>query len=207
MTAPNSTVNVRKQPRQARSQATVAAILEAAARILETDGLPAFTTNAVAERAGVSIGSLYQYFPAREALLATLIRNKREGLLAALEEATHQPQSDDLSALVAALVRAGIAHWRRYPGLTRSLSYAEALLPMNTETLELKRRILTVIADALARHGMNNPAEAARDLAALTYGMTDATGAFGPSDPETLEARIVRAAIGYLGDDRDIGAA
>ncbi|MBR8500820.1 TetR/AcrR family transcriptional regulator, partial [Burkholderia cenocepacia] len=53
----------RKAPRQRRSVATVDAIVEAAARILERDGFDGYTTNAVAALAGVSIGSLYQYFP------------------------------------------------------------------------------------------------------------------------------------------------
>ncbi len=54
---------MRKQPSQARSKATVDAIVEAAARILGDQGWAGFTTNKVAEAAGVSIGSYYQYFP------------------------------------------------------------------------------------------------------------------------------------------------
>ncbi|WP_234013940.1 helix-turn-helix domain-containing protein [Cronobacter dublinensis] len=60
----------RKLPRQARSRALVEAIIEATARIFERAGPAACTTNAVAEKAGVSIGSLYQYFPNRRALTA-----------------------------------------------------------------------------------------------------------------------------------------
>ena len=56
-------LKARKVPAQARSQETVTVILEASARILEADGLRGFNTNAIAERAGVSVGSLYQYFP------------------------------------------------------------------------------------------------------------------------------------------------
>ncbi len=62
----------RKKPRQRRSQQTVAAILEAAARILVDDGYAKLTTNHVAEVAGVSIGSLYQYFPNKQALVLAL---------------------------------------------------------------------------------------------------------------------------------------
>ena len=60
---------MRKEPRQERARATVEAILEAAARILDRQGWKGFTTNAVAEVAGVSIGSLYQYFPNKAASL------------------------------------------------------------------------------------------------------------------------------------------
>ena len=56
-------------------------IVEAAARILEQAGLGAFTTNAVAQRAGVSIGSLYQYFPRKEALIGALIIRETSLLL------------------------------------------------------------------------------------------------------------------------------
>ncbi|HKE14068.1 MAG TPA: TetR/AcrR family transcriptional regulator [Kofleriaceae bacterium] len=63
----------RKRAVQARSQATVDAILEATAHILVTEGYDRASTNKVAARAGVSIGSLYQYFPGKEALVAALL--------------------------------------------------------------------------------------------------------------------------------------
>ena len=68
---------LRKRPKQSRSKATVTAILDAAARILTESGYAAASTNRIAERAGVSIGSLYEYFPGKEAIFAELRR--REG--------------------------------------------------------------------------------------------------------------------------------
>src|SRR4051812_11840162 len=65
-------ISARKQPVQARSARLVADILEAAARVLTREGARHFTTVRVAEEAGVSIGSLYQYFPSKEALLFRL---------------------------------------------------------------------------------------------------------------------------------------
>ncbi|WP_394825474.1 TetR/AcrR family transcriptional regulator [Pendulispora albinea] len=67
-----ATIAPRKKPQQARSIQTVAGILEAAVRVLKRDGVDQFTTVRVAEEAGVSVGSLYQYFPNREALLFRL---------------------------------------------------------------------------------------------------------------------------------------
>lgn len=68
----------RKQARQSRAVATVEAIVEAAAYILAERGATGFTTNRVAERAGVNIASLYQYFPNKEALLFQLARTTWE---------------------------------------------------------------------------------------------------------------------------------
>ena len=65
-------ISPRKQPRQARSARLVADILEAANRVLVRDGARRFTTARVAERAGISVGSLYQYFPNKEAILFRL---------------------------------------------------------------------------------------------------------------------------------------
>jgi AcrR family transcriptional regulator len=76
----------RRQPRQARALATRDAIFEAATRILEEEGEAAFNTNRVAERAGVSIGTLYQYFGSKQAILAAMAREEnarnREALAA-----------------------------------------------------------------------------------------------------------------------------
>src|SRR3954447_23097894 len=76
--APKLRTVPRKSPRQDRSRATVDAILEAAARVLVKQGFERTTTNRVAEAAGVSIGSLYQYFPSKEALVAALVERHIE---------------------------------------------------------------------------------------------------------------------------------
>ncbi|MFI4965888.1 MAG: TetR/AcrR family transcriptional regulator [Caulobacterales bacterium] len=77
-----------KTPRQARAKASLEAILEAAAQLLEARGEAGFNTNAVAERAGVSIGTLYRYFPDKRAILAALaareMRAANEAIAAAL---------------------------------------------------------------------------------------------------------------------------
>lgn len=67
----------RKMPRQARSRMTVATLLETTARILEEEGSACLTTNHIAERSGFSIGTVYQYFPNREAIVLALIERQR----------------------------------------------------------------------------------------------------------------------------------
>ena len=73
MTARKQRLNPRKQPVQHRSKATVDIVLVAAAQVFEAHGYAAGTTNRIAERAGVSIGTLYQYFPSKEAIAVALL--------------------------------------------------------------------------------------------------------------------------------------
>ncbi|WP_434526841.1 TetR family transcriptional regulator [Photorhabdus asymbiotica] len=72
----SSFISVRKAPKQTRSMHLVANILEAATRILLQEGVHCFTTSRIAEKAGVSIGSLYQYFPNKQAILFSLQENE-----------------------------------------------------------------------------------------------------------------------------------
>jgi AcrR family transcriptional regulator len=72
--ATRTRLNARRKPRQERARDTVEAILEAAAQVFERHGYAAGTTNRIAERAGVSIGSLYQYFPNKDAIVMELAR-------------------------------------------------------------------------------------------------------------------------------------
>jgi AcrR family transcriptional regulator len=78
-------VSARKQPQQSRSAQLVADILEAATRVLVRDGAYHFTTARVAEAAGVSVGSLYQYFPNKEAILFRLQANEWRQTMSQLE--------------------------------------------------------------------------------------------------------------------------
>ena len=70
----------RRRPKQTRSRATRDLIFEAATQILEREGERAFNTNRLAERAGVSVGTIYQYFPNKEAILIAMARREQEGL-------------------------------------------------------------------------------------------------------------------------------
>ncbi|KRB03389.1 TetR family transcriptional regulator [Lysobacter sp. Root690] len=92
---PSPRISSRKQPKQTRSAGLVAAVLEAATRVLAEEGAARFTTARVAERAGVSIGSLYQYFPNKAAILFRLQSDewKQTGdlLRVILEDAEHAP--------------------------------------------------------------------------------------------------------------------
>src|SRR5262249_23843887 len=92
---PSARLSSRKQPKQARSTELVAAILDAAVQVLAKEGAQRFTTARVAEKAGVSVGSLYQYFPNKAAILFRLQsdewRQTSELLLGILEDVRTSP--------------------------------------------------------------------------------------------------------------------
>ena len=100
----------RKRPRQQRSKATVDTILEATTRVLVKHGFDGLSTNAVAAAAGVSIGSLYQYFPNKEALVAALIDRHMEemntSILAELTRVAKLPLAQAARAVIELTIRA-----------------------------------------------------------------------------------------------------
>ncbi|MBJ3775311.1 TetR family transcriptional regulator [Acuticoccus mangrovi] len=104
-------ISSRKQPKQARSTELVAAILEAAAQVLAQEGARRFTTARVAEKAGVSVGSLYQYFPNKAAILFRLQSDEWRQTSAqcdAILGDTTSPPLDRLRTLVHRFVRSEV---------------------------------------------------------------------------------------------------
>ncbi len=87
----------RKQPVQARSKASVMAILDATVQILSTRRTIHLTTKAIAARAGLSVGSVYQYFPNKEAIVLALIARKAEEVTSTFEDAARQQRGRTLA--------------------------------------------------------------------------------------------------------------
>lgn len=113
--------NPRREPRQARSRALVEAIVEAAARVFDEHGYEATTTNRIAEVAGVSIGSLYQYFPSKEALVTALHEDHARRMLAVVDATTTRANGLPLREWIATLVDGALRLHREQPGLMRIL--------------------------------------------------------------------------------------
>ena len=101
-----STLQPRKTPVQARSAQTVDAILEATIQVLLAEGKERLTTTQVAHRAGVSVGTLYQYFPNKRALLQASLRRHMDSVSQTMEEACEQSRSKGLLDMGAALIAA-----------------------------------------------------------------------------------------------------
>jgi AcrR family transcriptional regulator len=202
--ANSSTVVPRKQPRQARAAATVAAVVEASARILEEGGLGAFNTNAVAARAGVSIGSLYQYFPGKDAILASLVRREAEAFDVALTEAVARTGDLGTSSAVALLAQVAVAHQASRPRLSRILDLEEQRLGLADEADAAGARTGGTIARFLAQRHLGED-EAAWDILHLSRGLID--GALDRGAVDGLEKRLAWAILGYLALSRQAPSA
>ncbi len=188
----------RKIPKQVRSLATVASIVEAAARILEKHGHEGFSTNRVADLAGVSVGSLYQYFPRKDALLGALILRETSRLIDDAKTASGEPSG---RAGLSALIGACVAHQMRRPALARLLDFEEARLPFDAEIQRVGEQFRAITTGMLARPDIPHQpdmAQAAGDVAAIIKGMIDAAGERGEREQHKLVLRVERAVFGYL---------
>ena len=112
----------RKEAIQARSRATVDALIEATARILVREGFDRASTNRIAEAAGVSIGSLYQYYPSKEALVAAVIDRHQQELMQVVRNALAEVSALPLEEGVRRLVAVAIDAHRVNPKLHRVLA-------------------------------------------------------------------------------------
>lgn len=195
-----ASLNARKIPAQKRSEATVAAILEAAARILEKQGLDAYSTNAVAARAGVSIGSLYQYFPNKDAITRALIGKGAAELLADIKAVRI---GKDPGEGLGQIIDAAVKHQMRRPALARLLDLEEIRLPMGEDFKHAGREAMLIFERCLAATGKVTEADLAvtsHDLFAIIKGLVDSAGQRGEVDKRGLAVRVRRAVFGYLGD-------
>ncbi|MFM2409665.1 MAG: hypothetical protein RL481_493 [Pseudomonadota bacterium] len=195
-------LNQRKQPRQARSQATIDAIIEAAAQLISAQGLTGFNTNAVAERAGLSIGSLYQYFPNKDAIMAALIRRTQDERATALRSALAEPYRS-LDDLVRAVVHAVNRQNREQSLLAAVIDLEEARLPVADEIDGYLDATGSALGEVFARYPTElacvDPARAARTLPALVRSVIDSWANLDPPQPQVAEEEAIRAVCGYLG--------
>jgi AcrR family transcriptional regulator len=142
--APEPKGTARKVPRksagQARSRATVQAILDAAAQILVNDGYDAATTNAIARLAGVSVGSLYQYFPSREAIVAELIDRTANQALGLLMHQLSTLVGTEPEVVIRTVAKAVFAAFAEQADLNRVLMTHVARVGRMDQLLELESR-------------------------------------------------------------------
>jgi len=194
-------MQARKQPLQQRSRETVAVILEAAARILEERGLEGYNTNAVAERGGISVGSVYQYFANKDALTLALIAKFETSLLEKMREAIAAAEGKNLAASLNLLVRAQLKVHAERASLNRSLETEEDRLRPRSADLSATSELRKLIGTLLARHRreISSPIDddAVEDLIVISRALVDHALQKDLSRPAATR-RVLRAIEGYL---------
>lgn len=148
---PKPSTNPRKQPQQDRSRVTVEAILEATTHILTEEGYEKANTNRIAERAGISIGSLYQYFPNKESLMAALIEQHSNQMAEMVETKLNHLFDSPLETVVPELIRAVIAAHAINPRLHQVLSEEVPRLGKLIQMEQAQARIAQILTYYLDR--------------------------------------------------------
>lgn len=199
---PKINLSPRKAPLQSRAQTMVSLILEAAARVLARESLTGFNTNRVAQVAGISIGSLYQYFPNKSALMAALIERAQDELAQSLEQLVAQLDTQSLEDALLAVAQLAVKQQYANPLLAAALDYEEKRLPVQKLLLQTESRLLASVGALLQSHhaelAKELPEAAARDCLVIAKALVEAEAHLRRKPPPDLDRRVVRALMGYL---------
>jgi len=139
----------RRKAKQERARETVEAVLEAAARVLPESGYARATTNRIAEAAGVSVGTLYEYFANKEEVFDALIQRQLEAIVSAIRSADPDPEAP-LGPELARILRLAMGAMPRGPGLLRALEqvpgavFRRRLDAAREQVVAFARRLLEV---------------------------------------------------------------
>ena len=196
----------RKSASQKRSQATVETLLDATARVLTREGYDRASTNRIATVAGVSVGSLYQYFPNKEALVATLVARHNREMLQLLRDALEKVGSFDLATAMRELVRATVDAHLVDPALHRifaeqvprmgQLAKIEAL---QRETFLLIRAYLEERRNEISVRDLDSATSiCVTTVEALTHEFVIEKPEAPKSDRDRFIEEVTRLIVGYL---------
>lgn len=150
--ARHAKTTARKQPTQERSRHTVDALLSATARVLVRDGYDRASTNRIAEEAGVSIGSLYQYFPSKEALVAALIERHTWEMTELLRDALVRVLDRPIPEAASELVRLMIASHGIDPKLHKVLTEQVPRVGRLDRLFDMEAQIVQLVRAYLEAH-------------------------------------------------------
>jgi AcrR family transcriptional regulator len=198
-----SRVSSRRRPKQFRARQTVEAILEAVVRILKREGPDAVTTNRIAEVAGVSIGSVYQYFPDKRAIFAALHQRHIEEIDRLIEKKLVQNASAKLDELIRGVVEGMVDAHTPDPELYEAMYVHVPHRAGGSEDFAVRLHG----AFRLALSARSNELKRGRDLDRMTFvvaNMVDSLshGAVSrrPAGVSQADAKdeVVRAILAYL---------
>jgi AcrR family transcriptional regulator len=188
----------RKSPIQSRSSHTVDIILEAAARILEQQGIGAYTTNSIARHAGVSVGSLYQYFPHKDAVTAALIGRESSRLLNSIRAAS---DIEDWQAALKSMIYVALAHHRTRPRLIHMLEVEARRLAIRRQRMRMLIEIRNAVTMVLRKREGSEHTHAESSAWALLTVVRTLCRVYEHRHEVTLdelERRVNRAVFNYL---------
>lgn len=196
---------MRKEPQQARSRATVETIVQAGARILSDEGWAGFTTNRIAELAGVSIGSLYQYFPDKLSLVDAIRHRHLDDSMTVMRNV--RPDGSSPPEFAAKLVRAVVAAHSAYPGLHRVLlDEAPSSEEYRNPHSDFEIEYLSCYAQIVAAYRQRQPSEAdhvaGRVISDAIDGVIHNAARRGDINDPAMQRELVRLVSLYLADDR-----
>ena len=193
----------RKTPRQMRSAVTVDAIHTATIQVLLSDGVGRLTTTRVAERAGVSVGTMYQYYPNKQALLFAIVERQLDLIVTAMLSAVEGLEGRDLQSVADGLATAwldakmaDVVSSRAIYGIAAEFDLAELMTRAKVVLVEAISSLLRAIPDAR----FTDPDTAAFMLTALLGGSVRVVMEAGTAedDFERLRQQLPRACLGYL---------
>jgi AcrR family transcriptional regulator len=193
----------RKKPIQARSAATVEAIHTATIQVLLAAGPASLTTTRVAERAGVSVGTMYQYYPHKQALLFAIVERKLEMIEQAMRIAVVALDGRDLATIAEGIAGAWLDAKMADITASRAIYGIAAEFDVTEPIMQCTRRMVQALEDLLASapdaHFDDLPSTAFM-LTALLGGSVRAVMEAGasPEDLARLQHELPRACLGYL---------
>jgi AcrR family transcriptional regulator len=192
----------RKRPRQKRSKLTVDALVVAVERILASHGVDGLTAERVAEVAGVSPGSLYQYFPGKEAIFAALAERYMEQFFDAFSQTLQASLETPMETVVETMVRALLGVHAVQARIQPLLYDAMPSLGLTPRLMGLLDRYSDEVARFLAARGaVADPPVTAWVLVHAMEGLVRRYGMDGPSEADRPRyfAEVVRLLAGFVG--------
>jgi AcrR family transcriptional regulator len=193
----------RKMPQQSRSAVTIEAIHTATIQVLLADGVSRLTTTRVADRAGVSVGTMYQYYPHKQALLFAIVERQLDLIMDAMLGAVERLEGRDMESVAIGLAMAwldakmaDIVSSRAIYGISAEFDLAEVMKRAAKLMVEAISRLLGTIPDTR----FDDPESAAFMIAALLGGSVRVVMETGASEGDLARLRqeLPRACLGYL---------
>jgi AcrR family transcriptional regulator len=199
----SASLSPRKKPQQRRSRVTIDAIFEAAIQVLLANGLERVTTIQIADRAGVSVGSLYQYFPNKNALLAAIVKRHVGQVTDTTIAACNSAHGKTIGEMCATMMSAFVDAKTRLPEVSRALYLPSAAVNADAIVKEESGRCIQAVHDMLITASdatFSQPQVVSRMLVGSIIGPTRAVIEAGGNRAtfDRLKLHLTALTVGYL---------